>query len=431
VERLTTERSPTATAGTMVAVPPSVASYLDRLRAELADIRAEMDALLDASTIRNVNPNTSDSAVVFVGAADWGWGPSDPALSVSQMRLAARYHAWFDRFGLLFTHPTPDVASDIKEVDEFVRRWTERPGTWDHSIPRTIDAAKQVAAKQFETFDRLLDIASRAGSDTLRLVPDTNAFIRNPDLASYACTAPSPTFTVHLAPTVLAELDDLKDRGRNQELRDQAQGVVRRLKGLRDKGNLATGVKVTKTITVQTEAREVDVLGVLDWLDPAVPDDRLLAAALRLQSDHPSGAVVLVTSDLNLQNKADAVGLPYIETPPTTASLRAKLTASLRWPDEGPPLVTLTNEGPATARSIEYAISTLPDAEVWWSRVGPWTVDRLDRNGTDEQPVYGFYAVVVLVTVTWTDDDGAHELSWTIEIPEKPTGPRAVQPRSR
>lgn len=108
------------------------------------------------------------------------------------------------------------------------------------------------------------------------------------DLASYARTAPSPTFTIHLVPTVLGELDDLKDRGRSQELRDQAQGVVRRLKGLRDKGNLATGVKVTKTITVQTEAREADVRGVLDWLDPAVPDDRLLAAALRLRATtHP------------------------------------------------------------------------------------------------------------------------------------------------
>lgn len=415
----------------MFAVPPSVASYVDRLRAELSEIRSDMDALLDASTIRNVNPNTPDSSVVFVGAADWGWGPSDAALSASQMRLAARYHAWFDSLRLLFTHPTPDVASDMKEVDEFVRRWTERPGTWDHSISRTIDAAKQIAAEQFETFDRLLDIASRSGSDTLRLVPDTNALIRNPDLASYARTAPSPTFTIHLVPTVLGELDDLKDRGRSQELRDQAQGVVRRLKGLRDKGNLATGVKVTKTITVQTEAQEVDVRGVLDWLDPAVPDNRLLAAALRLQSDHPSGAVVLVTSDLNLQNKADAVGLPYIETPPTTASLRAKLTASLRWPGEGPSLVTLSNEGPATARSIEYAISTLPDAGPPHFRAGPWTVDRLDRSRTDEQRVYGFYAAVVLVTVTWTDDDGAHELSWTIEFPEKPTGPRAGRQRSR
>lgn len=101
---------------------------------------------------------------------------------------------------------------------------------------------------------------------------------------------------------------DLKDRGKTQELRDQAQAVVRRVKGLRDKGNLAAGVKLPKTITVQTEAREVDVRGVLDWLDPAVPDDRLLAAALRLQSDHPAGSVLLVTSDSTCRTRPTPSG---------------------------------------------------------------------------------------------------------------------------
>jgi hypothetical protein len=229
---------------------------------------------------------------------------------------------------------------------------------------------------------------------------------------------------VHLVPTVLGELDDLKDRGKTQDLRDQAQGVVRRLKGLRDKGDLAVGVALTKTMTVKTEAREVDVRGVLDWLDPTVPDDRLLAAALRLQSDHPAGSVVLVTSDLNLQNKADAVGMPYLETPATVASLQAKLVASMGWPaGAGPPVVTLANDGPAVARTIEYSISTLPDSAPPHFRAGPWSVDRLKSGEGDEQVVYGFFAHVVLVSATWTDDDGAHELSWSIDFPGRPTPP--------
>jgi predicted ribonuclease YlaK len=64
------------------------------------------------------------------------------------------------------------------------------------------------------------------------------------------------------------------------------------------------------------EHREVDARSVLQWLDPDVPDDRIIAAALRLQSNHPAGLVILlVTTDINLQNKADAVGLPYAEPP--------------------------------------------------------------------------------------------------------------------
>ena len=410
---------------------PQIASYLERLRAELTGIGTDMDAVIDASTIRNVNPNDARSDVFFVGAADWGWAPSDPDLAAAQMRLLRRYHAWFERFRLLFPHPTPAIALTVEEVDEFMRRWIERPDVFDHSIPRSLDDAKTVAATELGRFDVLLDIAAKSGTEVLRLVPDTNALIRNPDLASYALSAPAPSFVVHLVPTVLSELDDLKDRGRTQELRVQAQSVVRRLKGLRDKGNLAAGVALTKAITVQAEAREVDVRGVLDWLDPTVPDDRVLASALRLQSDHVAGIVVLVTSDLNLQNKADAVGLPYMETPPTAVSRRSKLHASLAWPADGPPVVTLTNEGPAAARGIEYSISTLREHAPPSSRSGPWTVDRLDRGGTDEQVVYGFYAPVVSVTASWTDDEGPHELSWSIDFPREPPRRRLSSRRER
>ncbi len=64
--------------------------YLEQLRAELNEIGLELDALLDHSSIRNVNPNTHDSSIFFVGAADWGWKPSNPATSAIQMHLIAR-----------------------------------------------------------------------------------------------------------------------------------------------------------------------------------------------------------------------------------------------------------------------------------------------------------------------------------------------------
>lgn len=72
-------------------------------------------------------------------------------------------------------------------------------------------------------------------------------------------------------------------------------------------------MKVQGQIWLRLEHREVDARSILSSLDPASPDDRILAAALRLQSDNPAGVVVLVTADMNLQNKADVVGLPYAE----------------------------------------------------------------------------------------------------------------------
>lgn len=51
------------------------------------------------------------------------------------------------------------------------------------------------------------------------------------------------------------------------------------------------------------------------WLDLTVPDDRLVAAALLLQSSHPGSAVFVATGDLNLHTKLAAVRLPFVEPP--------------------------------------------------------------------------------------------------------------------
>ena len=144
-------------------------------------------------------------------------------------------------------------------------------------------------------------------------------------MEDYASVVNTGNYMVHIVTTVLKELDDLKDRGRTPDVRGKADKVVRRLKGLRDRGSLAEGVMVAGKVRLRLEHREVDTRSVLPWLDPSVPDDRIIGAALRLQSDHPAGVVILVTSDINLQNKADAVGLPYVEPPrqATSTALRA------------------------------------------------------------------------------------------------------------
>lgn len=289
--------------------------YLSRLRTDLAGIKADLNALLDISTIQYVNVDS-----MFITASKWRWGPSDAAASAARMSLLGRYISWFDRFLLLFLHPTPDISSKTKKADDFVRRWVTREGAFDHSIPRTIEEAKQVAATRLAVLDELLNIAAHGEDQTLRVVPDTNALLRNPAVEDLGTAVGSTSYMVHIVTAVLAELDELKDRGRTPDVREKAEKVIRRLKGLRDRGSLAEGVTVAGQIRLRLEHREINAPSVLSWLDPAAPDDKILAAALRLQSDHPAGVVVLVTADMNLQNKADAVGLPYAEPPKPASS---------------------------------------------------------------------------------------------------------------
>jgi hypothetical protein len=55
---------------------------------------------------------------------------------------------------------------------------------------------------------------------------------------------------------------------------------------------------VDRSISVQSLHVEPDVKGSLSWLDPSVPDDRIIAAVLAVAAEHPSARVVLVTGDI-------------------------------------------------------------------------------------------------------------------------------------
>ena len=71
----------------------------------------------------------------------------------------------------------------------------------------------------------------------MRLAVDTNTLIDNPDLAVHVGT-PGRRRMVHLLPVVLREIDDLKRGGKTEQLREAARRADRRLKGLRDNGDV-------------------------------------------------------------------------------------------------------------------------------------------------------------------------------------------------
>lgn len=119
-------------------------------------------------------------------------------------------------------------------------------------------------------------------------------------------------YLVHLLPLVLGELDELKRSGRNQELREAAQRANRRLKGIRGRGGLGE-LKVAGTASLLFEHVEPRADNLPTWLDLDVLDDRFVASTLLIQSAHPASKVYAVTSDINLQTKLVAIGLPFID----------------------------------------------------------------------------------------------------------------------
>jgi hypothetical protein len=62
---------------------PALEPYASRLRADLAVLEAELDGLLDQSTIQAVNADP-----MFITASNWRWGRSDSALTAARMSLS-------------------------------------------------------------------------------------------------------------------------------------------------------------------------------------------------------------------------------------------------------------------------------------------------------------------------------------------------------
>lgn len=288
-------------------------TFVESLADELSEIEAEMLDILDKSKVRWVDYNDDDSAVIVLVPAHWTWAEDAPEVVERRRLLYERYRRWLQRFRMLFGTSIPSIVELIDGVDGFIASWLERSGSWTDGIPGTMEEAKRIASGRIAELHVLLEQISENTENGSVLVVDTNALLDCPDLGRYAEIDPNGCLA--FVPEVLRELDDQKSRGRNEHVREAATKAIRRIKGLRDRGSLTSGVTVEGKVTAQAIGTEPNFDTMPDWLDASTPDDRMIAAALQLQVAEPRRVVRLVTSDVSAQIKAEVAGLPYVEPP--------------------------------------------------------------------------------------------------------------------
>jgi hypothetical protein len=293
---------------------PHLMTCVGLLRKRLESIEAKMMELLDCSSI--IVGRNDPYGGTFMVEPRTHWGQPDDKQRRLQIELKGVYAGWFEQFDLLLSDATSDLRRQIGEVDSFVRRWIEKEESWDLSTKMDENEAhfKQQILVIYGTLQTLDDPRHAR----VVVLPDTNSLIRCPEPAKYAAVVGAATYDFVLLPTVLGELDELKIKHRDEGFRQKVEGVIRRIKGWRNQGNLLDGVTVNKTVTVRTVAREPNFERTLHWLDKTNRDDRIVASVLELQRAMPSAALLLVTGDINLQNKAEAASVPHAETPPGT-----------------------------------------------------------------------------------------------------------------
>ena len=132
-------------------------------------------------------------------------------------------------------------------------------------------------------------------------VLDTNCY-----LTDYEAIYKFGTGDIIIPLKVLEEVDKHKKRQDGVGL--NARNFIRILDELRSKGNLNKGVRIDKGLGI-VRARSSDLSTLPADFDPSQADNAILACALSEKSENPGKKVIVVSLDINLRVRCDALGL--------------------------------------------------------------------------------------------------------------------------
>lgn len=284
-----------------MATADRLSSTLQRLVGDVAAFAAEV----------GIGTRVDDSGPVVFVAPKHHWLKPSPEQKRTQLDLSRRYGAAMELLAVLTRGGPPSLLRELEEARTALASWIELEDNWSLSSDRSTNAAKiEQCGRDLQAIVGVLAAGPRG---RLVVVADTNSMLECADPVGYRGLAGAPAFDFLLLPTVLSELDKLKIEHRNPDVRDKAKKVITRIKGWRHQGPLLEGVTIDKSIVVRARHNEPKVSSSLSWLDPDNADDRIIASVLDIQAEAPSARVLLVTGDINLQNKADAAMIETVE----------------------------------------------------------------------------------------------------------------------
>jgi hypothetical protein len=241
----------------------------------------------------------------------YAWEPLGNEGLQLQSRLLSDYRRFSALLEVVLRGQSQDTLDTLGHAGATVEEVIQQDG-------RTYYASKKDALKSAsESIDAIVNLLERLytpSEDDTIVVPDTNALYINSKLESWTFPDASE-FTIMILPSVLSDLDKHKMFHTNPHVRDKAKVLINRLKEYFRRGEIEKGVPVIKGVRMASVAIEPDMDQTLPWLKRDNEDDRLLASFLEVMRSRPRSAVVLVTADINLQNKARYARVFFVEPP--------------------------------------------------------------------------------------------------------------------
>lgn len=249
--------------------------------------------------------------IVYAGNK-YKWKDLESEGLIIQSRVLKLYDKHFQLLKNLLNDQTKGTAKTLNETNSLIQAVIQQEDTKYHKQAQTI------FKKAYEALDNQVELLSRLydpSSGTATLVVDTNALLINPDLEDWELDEVSK-FDIAFTPPVLSELDKLKVNHSSDNVRQKSGKIIRKLKEYRRRGKLTEGVTLVKNKSeIFAVAVEPNMEKSLSWLEADNNDDRILASAIEIMKRRPKSPLLVVTNDINLQNKAEFAQIPFIEPP--------------------------------------------------------------------------------------------------------------------
>lgn len=255
--------------------------------------------------------NEPGSTISLIASGDYGWSDLGVEGLQAQGKAIKEYrHLKTISFAILTGQPQ-SILDTFKNKDAAISELLEQQSSLSTSIK---EEATILLNDAIDTIISLVKNLGDASNQVPIYIPDTNALLTNPDMEKWRFRSVTK-FDIGLIPAVLAELDALKIN-RADAVKNKAKGIITRIKGYRTRGKLTEGVHLTQGIsTLRTFAVEPSFENTLPWLDKTNNDDRILGTTLEVMRLFPHSPVILVTRDINLQNKAEFACFSFTEPP--------------------------------------------------------------------------------------------------------------------
>lgn len=285
-------------------------TILTRMNKEAQEIKEMLVDLLTNHSSLEDRFNSWNNGISVVGPT-MRWGKLTLEGKQLQHRIFQKYKKFEALLKLLVSNFPEREIKNVNQKTETVLGVIEQSTLrWDTSIETILCLAIEAIDKQIKILEGVYDPIP--GENIY--IPDTNALLENPNIEKWTFSQ-TAEYTLLLLPVVLSELDKLKIDGRNDGLRDKAKSLIKKIKEYRRRGNLLDGVPLSGKRKIRSAAIEPNFKNTFSWLDPENNDDRLIAAYFEVVRENPRSNVVLITSDINLQNKAFFAGAIFEETP--------------------------------------------------------------------------------------------------------------------